>query len=689
MSTGMSTGMSGGRLEVCVVGAGPRGLCVLERLCANERAAPSCASVTVHVVDPAAPGAGAVWRTDQSHHLLTNTVASQITVFTDAGTRIEGPVEPGPSLYEWAEDLARRGVPGETTASDDEILAEARALGPDSYPSRALYGRYLRDCFRRVVARAPEHVTVRVHRSRAVAMADTSGTPGGPQGIRLADGTRIHGLDAVVLALGHLPAQLTARQERTASLARIHHLTYVTPANPADVDTEFAAPGEAVLLRGLGLNFFDYMALFTVGRGGVFDRAGDDPDSQESREDQESREGQEGPRRLVYRPSGREPKLYASSRRGVPYHARGQNEKGAFGRHTPRLLTPPVIARLRARAAAEDGERVRFETDMWPLIAAEVEGVYYGTLLSSRGADPEPFVSRYLSASPPRRAALLNEHGVGPDVRWDWDRLARPWLGRDFADRAEFRAWLLAYLRRDAREARAGNVSSPLKAALDVLRDLRNEVRSAVDHGGLEGGSHLTELEGWYTPLNAFLSIGPPVSRIEELAALIEAGVLELTGPGTQMWIDTEQPAFVAHSALVPGPPVLSRHLIEARLPLPDVRRTADPLLRHLLLTEQCRPYRIDGDCGVSHETGGLAVTERPCRVVDGQGRPHPRRFAYGVPTESVHWVTAAGVRPGVDSVTLGDGDAIARAVLSLAPAGQAAERRPVAEDAPLTGVIV
>ncbi|MFE0132608.1 FAD/NAD(P)-binding protein [Streptomyces sp. NPDC059037] len=658
--------MSGGHAEVCIVGAGPRGLCVLERLCANERTAPSYASVTVHVVDPAAPGAGAVWRTDQSHHLLTNTVASQITVFTDDDTRIEGPIEPGPSLYEWADGVARWGEPD---TYDEQILAEARALGPDSYPTRSLYGQYLRDSFRRVAARAPEHVTVRVHRSRAVAMADTSGTPGGPQGVRLADGTRIHDLDAVVLALGHLPAQLTARQERTASLARIHHLTYVTPANPADVDTEFAAPGEPVLLRGLGLNFFDYMALFTIGRGGVFERTGD---------------------RLVYRPSGREPQLYASSRRGVPYHARGQNEKGAFGRHTPRLLTPPVIARLRGRA--QEGERVHFEADVWPLIAAEVEGVYYGTLLTSRGDDPEPFVSRYLAASPPRRAALLDEHAIGADDRWDWDRLARPWLGHDFADREEFHGWLLAYLRQDAREARTGNVSSPLKAALDVLRDLRNEVRLVVDHGGLEGGSHLNELEAWYTPLNAFLSIGPPVSRIEEMAALIEAGVLELTGPGTQIWIDTEEGAFVARSSFVPGERVRSRHLIEARLPLPDVRRTADPLLRHLLITEQCSPYRIDGDCGVSHETGGLAVTERPCRVVDGQGRAHPRRFAYGVPTESVHWVTAAGVRPGVDSVTLGDADAIARAVLSLAPARQAPEQRAVAPregDTSLTGVIV
>lgn len=61
-------------------------------------------------------------------------------------------------------------------------------------------------------------------------------------------------------------------------------------------------------------------------------------------------------------------------------------------------------------------------------------------------------------------------------------------------------------------------------------------------------------------------------------------------------------------------------------------------------------------------------MTERPYHLLDGRGRAHPRRFAYGVPTEAVHWVTAAGIRPGVDSVTLGDSDAIARTVLALPP---------------------
>lgn len=617
-------------MEIAIVGVGPRGLSVLERLCANERADPGHDRLVIHVVDPAVPGAGTVWRTDQSRHLLMNTVASQITVFTDESSRIDGPVEPGPSLWEWAEGL----------------------LGPNSYPTRAFYGAYLQDCYHRIVARAPAHVTVHAHRSHAVAMADTHGITGGPQGIRLADGTRLNNLDAIVLAQGHVSTRLTPQQERTASLARIHHLTYVTPANPAEVDLSVIEPGETVLLRGLGLNFFDYMALLTAGRGGVFRRDGD---------------------RLTYEPSGREPVLYASSRRGVPYHARGENEKGAHGRYLPRLLTPERIAELRQRP-------VRFTQDLWPLIAREVECVYYETLL---GGD-DAFGEKYLLDP----EAALAAYGI--TERFDWEALTRPYRDRRFADRAEFRSWLLEYLRADVAHARAGNVHGPLKAALDVLRDLRNEVRLAVDHGGLDGTSHRDELEGWYTPLNAYLSIGPPVSRVEEMIALVEAGVLVLTGPGTQIRLDTAEPTFTAASTEVPGPAVRSRVLIEARLPEPDLRRTVDPLLRHLLNTDQAAPYRIPGVHGTVYETGGLAVTERPYRLLDAQGRPHPRRFAYGIPTEAVHWATAAGIRPGVDSVTLADSDAIARAVLALPAVTEVPFAvRPSPTETDLTGVIV
>ncbi|ANP54936.1 putative NAD(P)/FAD-binding protein YdhS [Streptomyces griseochromogenes] len=627
--------------SLCLIGAGPRGLSVLERLCARLRTDRPAADVIVHVVDPYPPGAGQVWRTDQPLDLLMNTVASQVTLFTDDSVRVDGPLEPGPSLYEWARFVTLMG-PFEDGVFAEAVLAEAARLGPDDYPTRALYGHYLAWVFRRVAGRAPEGVGVRVHRSRAVALDDTDG--GTHQRVRLEDGTVLDGLDAVVLSQGHVAARPTSQDRELAAFSARFGLVHHAPANPADVDHSAARPGEPVLLRGLGLNFFDHMALLTSGRGGRFERRGGT---------------------LVYLPSGREPLLCAGSRRGVPHHARGENEKGAHGRYYPRLLTPDTIARLRRHGAEHGG--LDFRRDLWPLISREVEAVYYEALVTAAGqpARARALAARLLAAPPAEHPELLTEAGVEPDERWDWARVHHPYGAREFSDEDAWRTWLEEYLERDVAAARAGNVSGPLKAALDVFRDLRNEVRLLVDHQGLRGRSHHDDLDRWYTPLNAFLSIGPPAVRIEQMLALIRAGILRIAGPGARVHADARTGAFVMESD-VPGARFSGSVLVEARLPEPDLRTADDPLLRHLLDTGQCTSHRVPDPDDADHVTGGLAVTERPYRVRDAQGRPHPRRFAHGVPTEGVHWVTAAGIRPGVDSVTLGDSDAIAAALVSV-----------------------
>ena len=616
-------------VRICVVGAGPRGTSVLERVIANHDPG---IPVEVHVIDPFPPGAGSVWRTNQSGHLLMNTVASQVSLYTDDSVDLAGPVVPGPSLHDWAKDVVPAGAGHQYP---DHVLTEASRLGPDSYPTRALYGHYLEWVFRQLV-HASSDVTVVVHRGTAVAVADQ---PDGRQSVRLKNGSEVDDLDAVVLALGHGPVALTEEERRLRDFAVERSLTYLPPSNPADVDLSHLEPGEKVALRGLGLNFFDYLALLTEGRGGHYERTDDG---------------------LVYRPSGREPVLYAGSRRGVPHHARGENEKGPVGRHQPVFLTPSVIARLRRSG------QVRFMRDVWPLIDREVRAVYYAALLAGRlrPEQVERFRAEHVELLRAGRddSALLARHGVGDHERWSWQRIARPHGETAFTDQADYHRWLLGYLRSDAREARRGNVSSPLKAALDTLRDLRNEIRLIVDHGGITGSSYRDELARWYTPFNAFLSIGPPLRRIEEMTALIEAGVLHVLGPGVRVALGE---VFLVDASTVPAPPVPVTALIEARIPDVDLRRSANPLLRHLRATGQCRTYRIPDEGAGAFESGGVAVTGRPYRMIDAAGRAHPTRFACGVPTEYVHWVTAAGIRPGVGSVTLEDSDAIARAALA------------------------
>ncbi|MEU1409891.1 FAD/NAD(P)-binding protein [Streptomyces sp. NPDC005728] len=657
---------------VCVIGAGPRGLSVVERLCANARSQPEGHTVHVHVVDPYPPGPGKVWRTDQSPHLLMNTVAGQISVFTDASVDLLGPLEPGPSLHEWALTLAA-GEQGD--AHPAHVLSEARRIGPDTYPTRAFYGRYLHWAYQRITDGAPAGLTVSAHPFLAVALDDEE-TPGDHprQRVQLSDGTVLRDLDAVILCQGHLPERADAAEKEFAGRAREANLTHIAPANPADVDLDMLAPGTTVLLRGLGLNFFDYMAQLTAGRGGSFARTAG---------------------RLVYHPSGLEPQLYAGSRRGIPYQARGENEKGPHGRHEPLRLTAGRIAELR-RTHQQHG--LDFKDHLWPLISQEVETVYYRTLLTLRGDDLEAqqFQDDYLATGPDRRHsdAVLAAYGIGEKDRWDWELLARPYRDREFTGPDDFTGWLLDHLREDIAEARSGNVSGPLKAALDVLRDLRNEIRLAVDHGGLHGDSYRTDLDHWYTPLNAYLSIGPPARRVEEMIALIEADVLRVVGPGLR--VEADRTGYRVSSPLVPHSAVRVGALVEARLPAITLRRTDDPLLRRLLADGQCTAYRIRTRSGGSYETDGLAVTERPFRLIDAGGVAHPRRFAFGVPTESVHWVTAAGIRPGVNSVTLTDSDAIARAALACgtglcrdthgAGAGEragAAGQRADGEDAP------
>ncbi|HEX3650350.1 MAG TPA: FAD/NAD(P)-binding protein, partial [Pseudonocardiaceae bacterium] len=101
---------------IAVAGAGPRAVGFLERLSANVSELFPGRAIEVHLVDPYPPGAGRVWRDDQSPLLWMNSMAQDVTMFTDDSVRCEGPIVPGPSLAEWAAAHGN-GVSGTTFAS--------------------------------------------------------------------------------------------------------------------------------------------------------------------------------------------------------------------------------------------------------------------------------------------------------------------------------------------------------------------------------------------------------------------------------------------------------------------------------------------------------------------------------------------------------------------------------------------
>ncbi|WP_306323850.1 MULTISPECIES: FAD/NAD(P)-binding protein [unclassified Streptomyces] len=634
-------------LVVAVIGSGPRGLSVLERLAVRTAAEaerlPAGAvprPVRIHLIDATEIGAGRVWRTDQDGWFTMNTVISQVTMYS--GGPDEGPARPGagPSLGEWIERRARQGE---------------EPLGPDDYASRVRYGHYLADVYRTIVEHLPPHVRIVPVTGRVTALRT-----GTDSGYLLSLDTAPHLLEAdrVVLATGHpRNAPDAFEREMLDFAARTPNTHYLCGDSAADLPLDEATipPGSAVGVRGLGLSFYDVMLSLTVGRGGTF----------------RTENGE-----LVYAPSGREPEIVAGSRSGLPIPARGRNQKEPTYSHRSLFLTREALTAARAARAAGGGTgQLDFAEDVLPLLLREVEHVYYVThVRTAQGAAAAEEFARSHADAVRRgddRGPLLDAAGLGHVPPIDLNALARPFADEEFDSPEAFRARLLDVMAEDLAQAALGTLDGPLKSALDVLRDIRNVVREAVDHGGLLPASHTGFFDRRFLPVNALLSAGPPMVRVEQLRALVRQGVVTVVGPGTAFTSDARSGGYRVASAQVAGSARIVRALVDARIPTPDLPRDTSPLIRGLVADGMARPYVIEGPGDTSYTTGGMDVTASPFHVIDAAGEPQQDLYALGIPTEHTRWFTQVGSsRPGVGTLFYRDADAIAVDLLRPLPAG-------------------
>ncbi|WP_051717428.1 FAD/NAD(P)-binding protein [Streptomyces megasporus] len=629
-------------LAIAVIGTGPRGLSVLERLAVRLREEPAPRRrLLVYAIDAVEVGAGRVWRTDQQDWFTMNTVVGQVTMYS--GDPDDGPARPGagPSLGQWIAERAR--------AHGEE------PLGPNDYASRLRYGQYLRSVYRTIAEHLPEEAELIPVRDRIVRLRPRPG--GGYDLVRENDPMPLS-VDKVVLTTGHPRNEPDdfAREmlDFAADRPGVHYLCGDSAADLA-LDADTIPPGTAVGILGMGLSFYDVMVALTLGRGGAFTTL---PDGT-----------------MRYEPSGREPRIVAGSRSGLPIPARGKNQKEPHHSHRALFLTPHAVEQARKRRAAETGSpRLDFDEDVLPLLLRELDHVYWTAHVTARDGKEagERFAERHaavlLSGGDPTE--LLREAGLDGVPALDLHRLARPFGDRSFPDPQAFRAELLEVMRRDLDEADLGNSEGPLKAALDVLRDIRNVVREAVDYGGLRPSSHQDAFLRRYLPVNALLSAGPPRYRVRQLLALIDAGIVEVAGPATAYTPDEEAGGFRVASPRVAGSARTVRVLIDARIPTPNLHRDTSPLVRGLLADGLVSEYVVeDAVHGERFETGGLAVTRAPFHVVDAAGRVRTDLYALGIPTEHTRWFTQVGSsRPGMRTLFHRDADAIAADLLADAP---------------------
>ncbi|WP_342319073.1 FAD/NAD(P)-binding protein [Corynebacterium mayonis] len=626
--------------SIALVGMGPRGISTIERIAAylSDKNTPP---FTLHLIDDAEIGAGRVWDTNQTRTMRMNTLAGAVTLFTEPGATVGGCILNGPTMYEWIQlqrgetenvgKAARTLFDAHPTEPKhlSRYATEIAATRPESNPTRALYGEYLRWVFGVALAQLPPTVKVRTHRRRA----ESIHVRGNRDAIKLDNGSTVLA-DATVLSTGWVqPAS-----------PFMSGGVWVGPDNPIEQDVDSLPAGEEVLVRGLGMGFFDLMALSTIDRGGRFVQ------------DPTTRSG------LRYEPSGREPHLVVTSGRGYPYLP-----KSEYRSLPPQPLLPRLRTTLKHLKRTEDP--ISFGTQVWPALVRDSYAAYYSTLSRVRPdalhveihevvrrieeADLESAATTSdIERVPTALNAALSAVADEPFDMLDW---IDPLRNADGLSIVALNSMIASRMERDITEAVAA-WDSPLKAALWEISAARKPTAIAVENGRGAEQDRVGALRD-YLAFGQMVGSGPPLFRTRELLALHDAGLVTFLGNNPTV---TGGPD--GYKAVSSTRSFSASALADAFLPSPDIRLTIDALGTSLLKSGRTRPFAPHGTPTSAPETD-----EATRRTVRHDGGLDPRLHIAGIPTGGQWADTTISPMPGTNAPFLQETDKVAASLLRAA----------------------
>lgn len=615
---------------IALVGAGPTATSLLERLVANAELLDG-QTLQIHLVDPHRRGLGRVWRPDQHASLWMNSMAEDVTMFTDASVRCAGPIRPGPTLHEWA------------TTIDDDTLAdltvphvaeEIRQITGTTFPTRLVQSAYLEWYMRRILHDLPPGIDVIVHRDVALDVTDLAD---GRQRVQLADADALE-VDAVVFALGHIDTGPPDGGAMSAAAAR-HGLVHLPAGHTAEQDLSVLRPGDDVIALGFGQAFTDLLTLVTEGRGGRFV------------------DGDDG--RTRYEPSGDEPIIHVGSRRGVPYRAKLDYRLQGPPAPLPRFLDEAGVEQLLAGT-----EPLEFWPDVYPLIAREAGWAYYHELFNAHGERTTcswgSFADQYATLPWGEGIdALVAASVPDPQDRFDIPTIDRPLDGLRFASADDAHAHVAGHVRADVARRTDPAYSADLGAFLAFLWSFGALGRIGAS-GRMTPRSRVRDLGARWFSFFMYYASGPPPARLRQLLALADVGLVRFIGGGTTVTLDEERGAFVARSTSHDDELVAGAY-VDARIAPTSVSRATDPLMRQLYERgEVSEEVVTDGDW---HVNTGKLVTSPQLRVVMADGTAHPSRFAAGIFTDRAP--ASAFARPRTNAPSFRQNDALARTLLA------------------------
>ena len=580
-------------VSISIIGLGPWGLCVLERLVDASRCNP-LQEVVVHVVDPGRPGGG-MYSDVGPDYLVLNTPCGQHSLhpFPEL-LELE---KRGRGFYDWvtAEGYRWYGTECRKQATEDPGMP----ISPHDFLPRRLMGEYLEWFYKVLVREAPPNFQVFHHCARAV---DIEPVTGRRERIYFEHGGTIT-VDHVIITTGlEAPPDAPPRG--------------VLSPYPVEPYVAGASADERVAIEGMGLVALDVVTALTVGLGGRYTV---EPDG-----------------RLLYHRSGREPSLFLFSRGGYPYCAKSFAAAGPMGDYAPVICTPEAISRLQDPDDSGRKRQIDAREQLLPLVFAEMEVCYYANAAwrSKRGADAERVQARLVDAW--ARGTFAREREVLAQRYGDFLAADYFFVGRDrsYANEEDYGAQVSEMITVDLEEALVPGGASPVKVALEILRALRDTLRMAVEFKGLTLGSHLdfvTNLRGRFARLVA----GPPVFRMQQLLALVDAGVVKMPfGPSPEVSPADDRRVLVRSTRLQQPFELVVDRLIRAHLDSPSLPASPSSLLANLARRHRLRPLSFDGV-----PAGGLDLNE-DFHPLSTAGSPQERLWVFGAVSEGARYFT-------------------------------------------------
>ncbi|WP_252898179.1 hypothetical protein [Apilactobacillus ozensis] len=192
-----------------------------------------------------------------------------------------------------------------------------------------------------------------------------------------------------------------------------------------------------------------------------------------------------------------------------------------FGGH---FLIPEVIKKHLTN------DKLKYE-ELVKLLKLDIEYRYYALLIKSKYAkiNLDNFKNDFIKNN--GKLNFAEQYGIDTADIFNWEKVLNPVAGVKITTTDNYQKEILKWLNFIIKDAKLGSKTGPLTSSIEMLRDLRTNIRWIVANNLLSNDDYINKFQKQFMSTISFLSMGAPVIRSEQLAALIKANIVTILGP--------------------------------------------------------------------------------------------------------------------------------------------------------------